>query len=694
MYVLKHVPLLKYLIFFIAGILLEVNTEIPFLSFYFVSALFLVGVILLHYVLKKKTSIRLLRLSSILLLLLVSVLSFSISKFKNHQNSNIHFSKFPNYASLLGKVISKPQEKPNSLAFEFALQQIKVEGSWKPCIGKIQIYGEIDSKSRALDYGDVLIINYKFSSIEGPRNPNQFNFKRYNKYKNIFNSGYLPASNWVRIAQNKGNRVIEFGYKVQHQLLQHFKRYFKNESVKGLAQAVVFGYKEDLNKDWMKSFSQSGTIHVLAVSGLHVGIIFILLSTILRLSKSTGRVLIFKSVLIIIVLFGYSLVTGFSPSVTRSGLMFSLLLIGKAFSKRAVTFNTLSFACIILLLISPNDLFNLGFQFSFLAVLGILLYAEPIQKRLTSSSWLLNKITTLLSVSLAAQITTFPLALYYFNQFPNLFLVSNLIVIPYITMVLYAGVAFITLGLISEAFAGFISHLISGYIEFIIIVVSTVQKLPFALTDNVHLSLTQLFLLYGIVITTSLAFYFRKVQYLFSVVILVFGITVLVVSKSIKANRNEMIVFHSSNSVLLGFKQGKQLIVVVSDNLLSNNNFIDYTIKPYCIQERIESLKILPNCILKRKADFGSLKLYGNGMFWFDNRRCLFIDLTNDKEYINISFDYVLVSEKNNQIDFTILDKTVDFEHGILLNQKSSLEEARGSQKWQSNYNGSVIIPR
>ena len=155
------------------------------------------------------------------------------------------------------------------------------------------------------------------------------------------------------------------------------------------------------------------------------------------LGSSTGRSRVIKSIVILLSLFLYCLVTGFSPSVSRAAIMFATVIVAKAFQRKTNLYNTLSFACFILLLLNPLNIYNVGFQFSFLAVIGIVLYTDYFKRIWRSSTKIGDKVMTLLCVSLAAQLTTFPLGLYYFHQFPNYFILSNLLVIPCISIVVF-----------------------------------------------------------------------------------------------------------------------------------------------------------------------------------------------------------------------------------------------------------------
>ena len=167
-----------------------------------------------------------------------------------------------------------------------------------------------------------------------------------------------------------------------------------------------------------------------------MGIIFLLLNLILGVSKSTGRLLIFKSIIIILCLFFYCLLTGFAPSVSRATIMFSTVVAAKAFNRQSNIYNILALSAFVLLVLDPYNLFQVGFQFSYLAVLGIVYYKDIFRSWVPAKSWLQDKVASLLAVSVAAQITTFPLGLYYFHQYPNLFFISNLIIILCITLLL------------------------------------------------------------------------------------------------------------------------------------------------------------------------------------------------------------------------------------------------------------------
>lgn len=329
----------------------------------------------------------------------------------------------------------------------------------KPISGTVQAYFAKDSLSDRLSYGDILLLENTINSIDKPRNPYQFDFKSYYAHKNIYHQAYFKSGSWTYTGNSESSRFWEITCSIRRLLQKRFETYFENKAIRGVASAIIIGYKEDLDDNWLDAFSKTGTIHVLAVSGLHVGIIYILLSIILGLNRATGSALKIKSFITLLALFGYCLLTGSSPSVCRASIMFGTVLIAKAINRQSNIYNTLALSAFILIVFDPFTFFHVGFQFSYLAVLGIVYYKDIFRSWVPVKTWLGDKIATLLSVSAAAQITTFPLGLYYFHQYPNFFMFSNLIVIPCITIILYAGIFFLMSSLVSSFLPHFLLKL-------------------------------------------------------------------------------------------------------------------------------------------------------------------------------------------------------------------------------------------
>ena len=676
-YVWRDVPLLRFFIPFAIGILLD-----HFFSFY--KDILLYGTVLgffvlvaLHIYLRYRINKSIISGASICFYSTLLFLGGLINHINKQSYSTAHFNNFTNAEYLLAKVTSLPELKPKSIAAQIKVNSVFQHSKQERAIGKAQVFFQLNTKSKKLKYGDLILIRNQIPKVEEPKNPHQFNFKNYYQSKNIYNSGYITADKWINLHRNKANPILGFAYKVQSKLKSIFKRYIANKPVRGVAEAIIFGYKGELDDTWVEAFSKTGTIHVLAVSGLHVGIIYILLAWLIGLSKSTGWQLKLKALVILLALFSYCIITGFSPSVTRASLMFGLVLVAKATGRQTSIYNTLTFAAFVLILLNPNNLFNVGFQFSFLAVLGIVYYKDIFRSWLPQKSWLMDKVVTLMSVSLAAQITTFPLGLYYFHQYPNLFLFSNLIVIPCITIILYAGFFMVAMSFVSSFLATGASSFMQFYTEFVAAAVQKIQNLPFAFFEDVHISFFQMMLIYCAIFLITFTV---KHKWNFGITISIVVVLVGVLSNyGLGAdNKSEVLFFNHNKEVICGFRQGNDVTFFCSEATFNSNQTAKYILKPYLINERIRGeVKVLPISLLKRKGNWNGVVSLGNGFVYFANTRLLFADQNQKYMARNIYVDYVIIGNT----------KSKRYYSAVLSLVKNSKIVALSSLNYNNSYN-------
>lgn len=650
MYSWRHIPVIRILVPFVLGIIIGSGFSIRVNALVWLFCSFVAIVVVLHYFLRRRINLKRQSLSSILLLtsfFISGVLLTEVFEQKNYSSQLVNLDNKYDYQVV--RIIEDVVEKPNSIGVLTEVIQLHKDSAVEPARGKIQLYIYKDSFSQSLAYGDHLLIKNKIKFIQPPTNPYQFNFNKYYSNKNIYMQGYLDSVSWQRLDTSQKNWLIATSYKIRSYLKKEFVSYFPDRSVRGVAEALLFGYKEDLDEEWLDAFSKTGTIHVLAVSGLHVGIFYFLLSVILRLKKSKGWILLGKSLLIVMFLFGYCLLTGFAPSVSRASLMFSTVLFGKAFNRQSNIYNTLGLSALILLVINPFNLFNVGFQFSYLAVLGIVYYKDKIRSWLPVTSWVGDKIAVLLSVSIAAQLTTFPLGLYYFHQYPNLFFISNLMVIPCITVILYGSLLTTVLGLVSKSAAIFLAKVPSMIISFIAVVVRYIQDIPYAFFEGVHITFGQMILLYiGIIIVTiSLKEKWNRGLYLTPCLVAAFiGLDIGYIN-SLKST--EVVIFHKRNATLIGFKSNNYLTLVTDNKTYLDETFLEYIIEPYQINERLTSeIKIIPLELLGNPHEFSEIRCLGKGLVVFNNESFLFLDEMTGYVQDTIEVDNLVVGSQKN----------------------------------------------
>ena len=284
------------------------------------------------------------------------------------------------------------------------------------------LYLPVDSASSSLLPADWLQIQTRFEKT------GQFAFRK----QGIAARAFVAKNKWEKIEPpvKQSFNIYFFSMKCRRTVLNRLKEMLPDEQSFAIASAVTFGYTNDLDQDTRQTFSATGSAHILSVSGLHFAIVYAALGFLFSFSGNSRRGRIIRQMIILPLLWIFALFTGMPPCVIRSVIMITLWGIGDAFSFRALTINTVGAAAFFMLVHNPFYLFDIGFQLSFSAVLAILLINPYLTPLYHSRNPMINYVWELSCTSTAAQAGTAPLSLYYFHQFPLLFLVANIFAIP------------------------------------------------------------------------------------------------------------------------------------------------------------------------------------------------------------------------------------------------------------------------
>jgi competence protein ComEC len=326
-----------------------------------------------------------------------------------------------------------------------------------------------------------------------------FNYRKVMEDKAIY-AGIRGGQDHAVWAMSENRTIHRLLYQWRETLKSRIDCYVHTTEAQGILHALLLGDSRSMDQEVMQSYSRSGTIHILAVSGLHVGMIYLLISFVFGKLLLRNSWPIGKMVIQAVLLWGYAGLTGFSPSVSRSAVMCSFFIVASTGNKQSNAINTLAASAVLQAAHDPLCLLSLGFQLSYLAVLGILLLQSPIESLLYFRNRTLLSVWKLSSVSIAAQFTTLPLTVCVFRQFPVYFLLANLVMIPISTVILYIGVLFLCVSGIPPAAA------IAGKtMEFLVGVMNAaatqVSALPGALLSGFHLDTAS-----AVVITLLIAF--------------------------------------------------------------------------------------------------------------------------------------------------------------------------------------------
>ncbi|MBI1307327.1 MAG: DUF4131 domain-containing protein [Bacteroidetes bacterium] len=419
--------------------------------------------------------------------------------------------------------------------------------------------------------GDQLLIRGDVTRIPESGFLSTFDYRSYLAGHNIFRQVYLRRDQWVLVSHQKSGNF--------QNILNHIKNYVDSvletniENKKNLAilKSLLTGDKSELDQSVKDDFAETGTIHVLAISGLHLGIIFLLLSRIALLFRSVKIRRILKPVIVITGLWMFAALTGFSSSVSRSALMFSLMSIAESLNRKNVSLNTLFLSCLILLIIDPFRIFEVGFQFSFLAVAGILIFYNGIRRFFPTKGFLRSSISDLLAVSLCAQLMLMPLTLLYFHQFPVYFLPANLIVVPCITVVMFSSTA-----LLLFSFSPFLSKVLSEIINSYLFVtrqsVDLLQHLPFSVIDGIWLNSINMFILSSLTLTVLIIIISKNslmILWVQRLALVIFSILLLNEISSKDQNQIIQISSHRTKNYLI--IKGNQGLLLKSDSAISDD---------------------------------------------------------------------------------------------------------------------------
>ncbi|MBE0646281.1 MAG: ComEC/Rec2 family competence protein, partial [Bacteroidales bacterium] len=385
---------------------------------------------------------------------------------------------------------------------------------------RILLFLEKDTNALALQFGDRIVVSASLKSIQDESNPYSFDPAGYYGRKGVFYQGWVTSTHWKRVGLSERFFVRSWAFSLRDKMLNMLR----NNSVKGeefaVASAILLGYTGEIGQDLRKGFAASGAMHILAVSGMHVGIIFLFLESVLAFLKRRRYGSIVKAILIIVMIWCYAMVTGLSPPVFRAALMISLIIAGRTLKRKPDSLNVVAGSMFVLLLADPSLLLHLGFQFSYLAVFGILVLYKPLLNLIPMSNWILSKLWGLAAVSMAAQIATFPIALYTFHQFPNYFLLTNILVLPLASLVIYSGIGVLAMSpfpLLSMLLAKFLSWIV-GWLNAII---RFIEELPGSTFSGIYPALFDVFTLYAGIAVICCFLFFRRAVWIYSLLVLV-----------------------------------------------------------------------------------------------------------------------------------------------------------------------------
>ncbi len=427
---------------------------------------------------------------------------------------------------LIAIVQEAPEEKENSVKLIVKTETFVVEDSLQHFAVKALLYFQKDSLSKNLVTGDEILIFQKLDTVQTAMNPYAFDFKRYLKFKQIHFQAYVKSGNWMLLEKQKVRSLKAFAGDIREVLIEKLKNVGFSESELGVASAILLGYDQILDPETRDEFSDAGAMHVLCVSGLHVGIIYLIFASLLNPLKRKKYGIYLRGILLLMVIWLYAFITGLSPSVLRASTMISFIVLGESLKRSSNIYNSIAASAFFLLLINPLMLMEVGFQLSYSAVLAIVSVFPVLSKRIYIRNKLFAKIRDILIVSLAAQLGTFPLAIYYFHQFPVYFLFTNLFVVSFAAIIIYLGFAYLLLFGISLV-NSFLAFLLKFSIRLLNLFVGFIDSLPGASLEGLVLGLLAVFLVYFLIYAGFKSFLLKNKAWFFCLLVSLLALLLL-----------------------------------------------------------------------------------------------------------------------------------------------------------------------
>jgi competence protein ComEC len=466
---------------------------------------------------------------------------------------------------------------------------------WTRLEGRVQVYFEKENRCADLEAGDCISGWGKLLSYEDPVNPFEFNYGDYQRSRGLCYHLFLDSASWIPSPAyaRRGWQMRSKG--IRHILMDRIDRSIKGRDEKAILCSLLLGYRAELGQDVKQQFIRSGSMHILAVSGLHVGILYILPALLIGKIRSSVAGRLLATLVLLSLLWSYAMLTGLSPSVVRAVTMCSVHSIAKLTGRKAGIFHVLSLTAFIMVLSRPAIIFDAGFQLSFAAVAGIAGFQKPLYNMIPVKGWLARKAWQLMTVSLAAQLATAPLSLFYFHQFSHVFLVSNLIVIPLATLILYMGLAFILLSSLGL-------YPFSGVLEWLASLLSWIThlmgRIPGAFSENISLVPAEVILYYLMIILCGLFFRFRRVVLLHAVMVVFVMLMMVSGIREYRIRSHEACyIFAIPQESAISFVQGRNHAMYRGGRVSVDTLNMPYALLNFSVRQKLSTPVYLPGPI-------------------------------------------------------------------------------------------------
>lgn len=560
--------------------------------------------------------------------------------FYQENNSPEHFSPFANQECSFSATVMELTPKGDNFHMVLKVNHMGQDTLF-PTNGRLLAYLPQDSNSLQLDIGHQIQVRSFLSKASGPLNPKGFDFAKYLHTQNIHYRTFIRGDRWQKIPGASTFSVLKMAHNLQKKCLSILKKHLHTDQELAVASALILGYKPGLDEEVKSAYADTGAMHVLAVSGLHTGFIFLLAQWLLQkipFRNKTWKII--KTVLLVLCLWGFALITGASPSVLRSATMFSFIAVGQAINRESSIYNTLAASAFCLLLTNPFLLFSPGFQLSYLAVAGIVYFQPLIYKLVYLKNKLLDYLWKLFGVSCAAQLSTFPLSLYYFHKVPLYFWLSGMIVVPAAALILPVGLMLFAFDKVP-----FLGWLIGKLLYFAVgtmnFLIFHLQELPGTLWSDVWIG-TFAFLLIALAISGVIFIIETKqVRWIFATLLCLLTLCGWNITREWETkHQKEVVIYHQKGQILIDLFDGTNRYTF--STALPEDKGISFSAENYRQFKKAKTSGFFPLDTALIKGDHFR---YQNGYFQFYDMHFFVLNKYSTLPSPTTQIDFLLIAQ-------------------------------------------------
>lgn len=564
----------------------------------------------------------------------------------------------------VARLTENPAEKEKS---------VKVILEMQSDVGLVMAYLEKNERSLSLRYGDVIVFHERPKLVEPPMNPEQFDYKKYLARKGISYQVYLKNDSWEKLKESRVNRLYAFSYRLRDFLLETMRNLGVEGDEYSVAAAILLGYDDTMPTELRQKYVAAGSMHILCVSGMHVGVIFMVFSNMLGfLDKRKRWQNLLKQSLLLLLIWFYALLAGLAPSILRSTIMLSFVILGDMLKRNGILLNSLAASAFLLLCIDPSNLFNVGFLLSYCAVIGIVTLQKPIYNLLYIKPKFLDKLWEMTAVTLAAQIATAPFSIYYFHQFPTYFWLSNLFMGPISTVVITGGMVMLLIFFIPYINIG-VAFCVNWLIYAMNFIVSWIENLPLSIVKGLYINNVEFACLLIALLLLMLVIEHKKKRLFFGMLSMLLIFSVSQLTRTVMQRRQmSMTVYSINKNTAIDFVCGNEHLMLCDTVLENDPSLLSFSVENNLVREGVFSNGTIlsvnsaefENMYLKKKTNI--ISFGGKTIGIFDKQSSFGVKMPYRPH-----LDYYLVIGKQNVdierllncyvIDLLIIDGSVPY---------------------------------